>query len=179
MKPYTLKHNARRAAKARLGCAATEGEHFTLVAMDGGWIWVDGACPSDEQIAADVKAAQEAAQEAASAPDGSMPPGVAAAGLSEALGGPLAHEGPAADQAKAETPRRPTKGEMVRRMLNRENGATNAEIQAATGWQPHTVRGFFAGNQMKGAGIRAERFEREPGVFAYRARAIRPAEAEG
>lgn len=160
MKPYTEKHNARRAAKAHLGADAVEGRDFTIEASGTGWRW---------------KAA-EAAQEPQDTPAAPMPPGVASAGLSEALGGPLAHEGPAADHAKAETPRRQTKGQMVRGMLNREQGATNAEIQAATGWQPHTVRGFFAGNQMKGAGIRAERFEREPGVWAYRARAIRTAE---
>ena len=30
-------------------------------------------------------------------------------------------------------------------MLGRAEGATIAEIVAATGWQPHTVRGAFAG----------------------------------
>ena len=31
------------------------------------------------------------------------------------------------------------------RMLRRAEGVTIAEIIAATGWQPHTVRGAFAG----------------------------------
>ena len=30
-------------------------------------------------------------------------------------------------------------------MLRRDQGATIAEVVAATGWQPHTVRGAFAG----------------------------------
>jgi hypothetical protein len=35
-------------------------------------------------------------------------------------------------------------------MLRREEGATIAQICAATGWQQHTVRGFFAGLKKKG-----------------------------
>ncbi|MBR0674993.1 DUF3489 domain-containing protein [Roseomonas alkaliterrae] len=45
-------------------------------------------------------------------------------------------------------PRRPregTKQETVLAMLRRPEGATVAQICEATGWQPHTVRGFFAG----------------------------------
>ena len=30
-------------------------------------------------------------------------------------------------------------------MLRREDGAILTEVVAATGWQPHTVRGAFAG----------------------------------
>ncbi|MDW8399634.1 MAG: DUF3489 domain-containing protein [Acetobacteraceae bacterium] len=45
-------------------------------------------------------------------------------------------------------PRRPregTKQEQVLAMLRRPEGATVAQIAEATGWAPHTVRGFFAG----------------------------------
>ena len=162
MKPYTLKHNARRAAKARLGCAATEGEHFTLVAMDGGWIWVDGASPSDEQIAADVKAAQEAAQDAQEASDGPMGPDTAPATPAAAEMDPVEHV--------ARTGM--TKGDVVLGLLKRKGGATNPEIQAATGWLPHTVRGFFAGKQLRRTGYAAERFRRDDHTWAYRAKAL-------
>jgi hypothetical protein len=30
-------------------------------------------------------------------------------------------------------------------LLRRPEGATVAQVAQATGWQPHTVRGFFAG----------------------------------
>jgi hypothetical protein len=46
------------------------------------------------------------------------------------------------------TPRRPhqgTKREQVLGLLRRPEGASVAQVAEATGWAPHTVRGFFAG----------------------------------
>ncbi|WP_198370269.1 DUF3489 domain-containing protein [Roseomonas rosulenta] len=47
-------------------------------------------------------------------------------------------------------PREGTKQETVLAMLRREDGATIAQICEVTGWQQHTVRGFFAGLKKKG-----------------------------
>ena len=44
-------------------------------------------------------------------------------------------------------------------LLRRPEGATVAQIAEATGWAPHTVRGFFAGLK-KRQGITVEVLER-------------------
>lgn len=46
---------------------------------------------------------------------------------------------------KARTPRTGTKQAKLIEMLRAEGGATIDEIVAATGWQPHTVRGALSG----------------------------------
>jgi len=68
-------------------------------------------------------------------------------GPMEALRALLATK-PARTLREAGAPRKPregTKQETVLAMLRREEGATIAQICEATGWQQHTVRGFFAG----------------------------------
>jgi hypothetical protein len=46
-----------------------------------------------------------------------------------------------------------TKQAKLIEMLRTEGGATIDEIVAATGWQPHTVRGAFAGALKKRLGL--------------------------
>ena len=50
-------------------------------------------------------------------------------------------------------PREGTKQAPLVGLLSRAEGATIAEIVAATGWQPHTVRGAFAGALKKRLGL--------------------------
>jgi hypothetical protein len=52
-----------------------------------------------------------------------------------------------------------TKQEAVLAMLRRPEGATVAQVAAATGWQAHTVRGFFAGLKRR-QGLAVEVVER-------------------
>lgn len=52
-------------------------------------------------------------------------------------------------------PRTGTKQAKVIEMLRRPEGATVAQIAEATGWQTHTVRGFFAGLKKKGITVAA------------------------
>ena len=57
------------------------------------------------------------------------------------------------------TPRQGTKQEAVLALLRRPEGATIAQIMELTGWQQHTVRGFFAGLK-KRQGISVTSLER-------------------
>jgi Protein of unknown function (DUF3489) len=64
-------------------------------------------------------------------------------------------------------PREGSKTAQVVAMLQREGGATLAEIMSTMAWQKHTVRGFMAG-AMKKAGYAVESFKPEGGERTYR-----------
>ena len=59
----------------------------------------------------------------------------------------------AAPAPKARKPREGTKQAQLIAMLRTPEGATIDDIVAATGWQPHTVRGAFAGALKKRLGL--------------------------
>jgi len=70
-------------------------------------------------------------------------------------------------ESKPKGTRPGSKSAHVVAMLQRDNGATLAEIMDKMGWQKHTVRGFMAG-AMKKAGYNVESFKPEGGVRSYR-----------
>jgi hypothetical protein len=51
------------------------------------------------------------------------------------------------------SPRTGTKQEAVLALLRRPEGASGPQIIAATGWAPHTVRGFLAGLKKRGVAV--------------------------
>jgi Protein of unknown function (DUF3489) len=74
----------------------------------------------------------------------------------------------AAKTAKKESgPREGVKTEKVLDLLKRSNGATLAELIRATGWQPHSVRGFLSGTIGKKLGLALTSTKAEDGERSY------------
>ena len=73
--------------------------------------------------------------------------------------------------AKAIRSRENSKQATIIGMLQRTEGATIAQICEATGWQPHTVRGTFAGAFKKKLGLTITSDKTQGGVRIYRATA--------
>jgi DNA-binding MarR family transcriptional regulator len=61
-----------------------------------------------------------------------------------------------------------TKQAQVIAMLRRKQGATIAQIVEASGWRPHTVRGFFAGALKKKLGLTVTSEKVKGGARVYR-----------
>jgi hypothetical protein len=59
----------------------------------------------------------------------------------------------ARDPAVQRKPREGTKRERVLSLLRRPEGASGPQLIEATGWAPHTVRGFLAGLQRRGTAV--------------------------
>jgi Protein of unknown function (DUF3489) len=53
-------------------------------------------------------------------------------------------------------------------LMRRPKGATLAEVMKATGWQPHTVRGFVSGTLIKKLGLKVESFRNDEKERCYR-----------
>jgi hypothetical protein len=67
---------------------------------------------------------------------------------------------------KASTPRAESKGAKILELIGRPKGASLAEIQKATGWQAHSVRGFLS-TAAKKHGIKIESTKTEAGDRVY------------
>ncbi len=56
-------------------------------------------------------------------------------------------------ETKGDSARDGSKAATVLELLKRPGGATSQELQKATGWQPHSVRGFLSGTIRKKMGL--------------------------
>ena len=71
------------------------------------------------------------------------------------------------EAAKTSTPRADSKGAKILAMIERAKGATLAEIQKATDWQAHSVRGFLSTAARK-YGLKIESTKTESGDRLYK-----------
>jgi hypothetical protein len=68
--------------------------------------------------------------------------------------------------ARASTPRAESKGATILELIGRPKGATLAELMKATGWQPHSVRGYIS-TLGKKEGRKVTSAKREDGERVY------------
>lgn len=98
---------------------------------------------------------------------------------------PVAPQGPAVAQHQGKSSRRATSGKpgrqsqekpqagegtkkaLVLALLRRSQGATLAELQQATGWQSHSVRGYLSGADHTKMGLKVRSGKRADGVRVY------------
>jgi hypothetical protein len=64
-----------------------------------------------------------------------------------------------------------SKAAKVLELLKRPDGATLAEVMKATGWQPHSVRGFISGTLTKKLGLTVVSTKSEDGERTYSVKA--------
>ena len=69
---------------------------------------------------------------------------------------------------KAAPARRGSKTAKILDLLKRPGGVTLKELMKATGWQPHSVRGFLSGTIGKKMGTPVESFKSGDGERSYR-----------
>ena len=64
-------------------------------------------------------------------------------------------------------PPTPSKASICIGFLSRKEGASIAELQKATGWQPHSVRGFLSSKIKKAAELKLTSEKAPDGVRRY------------
>jgi hypothetical protein len=75
-------------------------------------------------------------------------------GATAAANKPANHKLGANRQLRSDhAPSKPSKQQLCLDLLSRLDGASVEELQAATGWQPHSVRGFLSGTVKKKLGL--------------------------
>jgi uncharacterized protein DUF3489 len=70
--------------------------------------------------------------------------------------------------SKAPTVRSGSKTAKILALLRRPEGASLAQLQKATGWQAHSVRGFLSGALKKKMGLRIDSTKLQDGQRTYR-----------
>lgn len=112
----------------------------------------DQAAAAPKAPADDQQPPKKAAEPPAAGPKPPKAPKAAAAPKKAATPKPSAPEGK-------------TKSDTLMEMLTTAGGATSKEMEDATGWQPHSVRGFLGTLRKKGVEVIAKKLPKEPTIY--------------
>jgi hypothetical protein len=168
MKTHKTKQGALKAARAALGDDAIEGVDFNLHQTGAGW--------THEDMPPANQAAEKAQAKRVTAPKEPKPKkgyGAVSDASREAI---RAKKAPKEVVATSDpVGRGPTKADAIMAMLTTAGGATSKEIEEATGWQPHSVRGFLGTLRKKGVAVEAKKLPKEPTIYRI---AVQTASAE-
>jgi Protein of unknown function (DUF3489) len=83
-------------------------------------------------------------------------------------GKPRARLTAAHKRTEAPAGRKGSKTAKILRLLRRSDGASLAELTKATGWQPHSMRGFLSGAVKAKMRLKITSIKRDDGERAYR-----------
>ena len=70
-------------------------------------------------------------------------------------------------EKKGDSARDGSKAATILELLKREGGVTAKELEKATGWQPHSIRGFLSGTIRKKMGLDVVSAKGEDGERSY------------
>ena len=93
------------------------------------------------------------------------PEGLEAIGVTPAKAKARRRAGNSEQKAPARSPRRGTKQAHLVELLARPEGATIPQLQAATGWLPHTARAALTGLRKRGFAVTREKQDTGPSVY--------------
>lgn len=85
--------------------------------------------------------------------------------------GDTARQGAKSGQRSAPATRDGSKASKILELLKRPGGATSKDLQKASGWQPHSVRGFLSGTVGKKLGLTVVSTKEEDGARSYSVKA--------
>jgi len=166
---HKTKQAALKAARKDLGERAIEGVDFTLRNTGAGWIAIK--IPAANQAAADAQTRRKAPKAAKADPKVAPEPRVITS-PNRSAGAKSGHTKRQAAPEKA--PAGETKTDLIVAMISTRQGATSKQLEAATGWAPHSVRGLLGMLRKRGVHVESCKVKGQPTVYRI-TKAKRPA----
>lgn len=150
---HKTKQGALKAARAEMGDDVVEDIDFNLRQTGTGW--THEAIPPANEPAVKAQAKRKASKPKAA--------DKIAAGLKDAI----AYADGTADKSayRVHEPKPVSKSDQIMAMLSTPAGATSKEIETATGWQPHSVRGLLGTWRKKGINVVSVKLKGEPTIY--------------